>query len=75
MARIKLKNLLIKLTKNKNLNMFTKHNNKPPTIESASNARCYYPPAFREGRLSQHVGDAKEGSKTYCKLKYSIKSK
>ena len=54
MARIKLKNLPIKLTKNKNLNMFTKHNNKPrsnqskarcnyPHIEIVPNARCNHP--------------------------------
>ena len=55
MARIKLKNLPLKLIKNKNLNMFTKHNNKPrsnqskprcnhPSIEIVPNVRCNHPP-------------------------------
>ena len=71
MARIKLKNLLIKLTKNKNLNMFTKHNNKTrsnqfkprcyhPHFESAPNVRCYHSPLAGESQ-SQLVGDAERG--------------
>ena len=73
MARIKLKNLLIKLTKNKNLNMFTKHNNK--TRSNQFKPRCHHSPLAGESQ-SQLVGDAKEGvNKKFHKIKYSIKSK
>jgi hypothetical protein len=72
MARIKLKNLPLKLIKNKNLNMFTKHNNKPrsnqskprcnhPHIEIVPNVRCNHSPLAGESQ-SQLVGDAERGS-------------
>ncbi len=72
MARIKLKNLPLKLIKNKNLNMFTKHINKPrsnqsqarcnhPSIEIVPNVRCNHSPLAGESQ-SQLVGDADRGS-------------
>ncbi len=55
MARIKLKNLLIKLTKNKNLNMFTKHNNKPRSNQFKP--RCYHPPLEGGSKLQGNFGE------------------
>ena len=72
-----LKILPLKLTKNKNLNMFTKHNNKPRCsqshIEIVPNVRCNHPHLAGGSKLQSNFGEGASIKKGTRFLFYSQK--